>query len=71
MTTVTFCCNDLSVTTMDSILLPLSPFLYEKTWKREKEIFYVHYRYEGLMLTKKLRNKIEQSNGIIKQLNKY
>ncbi len=62
---ISFSCNDLAIVGMDSILSPLSSLLLEKTWKREKEIFYVHYKYKGLTLTKALRNKIEQSNGII------
>ena len=65
MTTIVFNCNDLSVSTMESILEPLQHGLVGKTWKRDdNESFSLVFRYKGIQLTKGLKDRIEK-NGVI------
>jgi hypothetical protein len=63
--TVTFSCDDLSVTTMDLILLSLKHGLVGKTWARDKnDSFKLVFKYKGIKLTKGLKDRIEK-NGVI------
>ena len=66
MTTIVFNCNDLSVSTMESILEPLQHGLVGKTWARDKnDSFKLVFKYKGIKLTKGLKDTIENNNGII------
>ena len=64
--TVTFSCNDLPHTSMDNIVSPLKSCLIRKTWTRDKnDSFQVVYKYKGVELTKEIKERIENNNGII------